>query len=195
MIQDFLFPGCRARMRASRTAPALGGADPSYDMRSLQEPGRLDAANSGIVDRMQAGDPLVTRERPHACWKERRRLNPRGELYTADNIAERLPMRNSVAWLGRTAPLPSMRTIGTRSPTSRSGWCIAAHAESEDCLVRAPFVDVTTAEQPTASAIRPGRRWSGLPKPAGPVTPRLRPTCNLGRAPWGKGAGACPYRR
>ena len=66
-------------------------------IRSLQVQGGFDVADSEIVERVQAGDLVVTQDIPLAARvldKGAVALNPRGERYTSDNIAQRLSMRN-----------------------------------------------------------------------------------------------------
>jgi uncharacterized protein YaiI (UPF0178 family) len=67
------------------------------NVRALQVPGGFDAADSEIVERIRPGDLVVTQDIPLAARVLERggvAVNPRGERYTADNIAERLSMRN-----------------------------------------------------------------------------------------------------
>ena len=52
---------------------------------------------SDIVDQLAAGDLVITADIPLAAAvleRQAHALNPRGEMYTAANIAERLSMRN-----------------------------------------------------------------------------------------------------
>jgi uncharacterized protein YaiI (UPF0178 family) len=54
-------------------------------------------ADSAIVERVAAGDLVVTQDIPLAALvldKQAVALNPRGDLYTPDNMAQRLSMRN-----------------------------------------------------------------------------------------------------
>ena len=56
-----------------------------------------DAADNEIVRRLQAGDLVVTADIPLAAdviEKQGQALSPRGELYTRDNIRQRLTMRD-----------------------------------------------------------------------------------------------------
>ncbi len=56
-----------------------------------------DVADNEIVQRMQAGDIVVTADIPLAAQvveKDALALNPRGELYTVENIRERLNIRD-----------------------------------------------------------------------------------------------------
>ena len=66
-------------------------------VRFIQVAGGFDVADNEIVRRLTAGDLVVTQDIPLAALvlaKGGIALNPRGELYTADNMAERLSMRN-----------------------------------------------------------------------------------------------------
>ncbi len=57
----------------------------------------FDVADNEIVKRLTAGDLVVTADIPlaaEAVEKGAHALNPRGELYTADNIRARLNMRD-----------------------------------------------------------------------------------------------------
>lgn len=70
---------------------------PSRLVTSAQSSAGLDAADDLIVERCHAGDLVVTADIPLAARviaKGAAALNPRGELYTADSIAQRLSMRN-----------------------------------------------------------------------------------------------------
>jgi uncharacterized protein YaiI (UPF0178 family) len=62
----------------------------------------FDAADDAIIERMQSGDLVVTADIPlaaRAVDKGGTALNPRGEFYTAENIRERLAMRDLMATL------------------------------------------------------------------------------------------------
>lgn len=66
-------------------------------LQALQVPGGFDVADQAIVDRLAAGDLVVTQDIPLAAQAIERgadALHPRGERYTKDTIAERLSMRN-----------------------------------------------------------------------------------------------------
>lgn len=70
---------------------------PARHIRALQVPGGFDVADDTIVDRLAAGDLVITADIPLAAAVLQRgahALNPRGEFYTADNIRERLGMRD-----------------------------------------------------------------------------------------------------
>jgi uncharacterized protein len=62
----------------------------------------VDAADDAIVDRLQAGDLVVTADIPLAARvvaKGAAALNPRGDFYTEENIRERLAMRDLMTTL------------------------------------------------------------------------------------------------
>ena len=98
VIKDILFRAAeRAKVSVTLVANQWLRTPPSRYIRSLQVPGGLDVADSEIVNRVQRGDLVVTQDIPLAALvleKGGIALNPRGELYTPDNMAERLSMRN-----------------------------------------------------------------------------------------------------
>lgn len=64
---------------------------------AVQVPAGLDAADRHIAMAVEAGDLVVTADIPLAAdvvAKGAAALNPRGDLYTADNIREHLGRRN-----------------------------------------------------------------------------------------------------
>ena len=71
---------------------------PSKVISSLQVAQGFDVADSTIVERMQAGDLVITGDVPLAAdviAKEGTALNPRGTLYTPENIKSLLRRRDS----------------------------------------------------------------------------------------------------
>lgn len=69
----------------------------SPHVRFVQVSGGFNVADERIVELMQKGDLVVTADIPLAAAvidKGGLALNPRGELYTAENVRERLAMRN-----------------------------------------------------------------------------------------------------
>ena len=70
---------------------------PLANVCSIRVPARLDAADNEIVERVAAGDVVITADIPLAAEivaKGATGINPRGELYNADNIKDRLSMRD-----------------------------------------------------------------------------------------------------
>lgn len=66
-------------------------------IRTIQVPSGFDVADSEIVERLEPGDLVITADIPLAAEvieKGGRALNPRGELYTQDNIRARLNIRD-----------------------------------------------------------------------------------------------------
>jgi hypothetical protein len=69
----------------------------SPQLRFLQAPEGFNAADERIVAELEAGDLVITADVPLAAAVIERgalALNPRGELYTPENVRERLSMRN-----------------------------------------------------------------------------------------------------
>jgi uncharacterized protein YaiI (UPF0178 family) len=70
---------------------------PSRWIKSLQVSAGFDVADNEIVRRVDAGDLVITSDIPLAAeviGKGGYALTPRGELYTAENIRDRLNMRD-----------------------------------------------------------------------------------------------------
>ena len=69
----------------------------SRHIRSVRVAAGFDVADNHIVQRAEAGDLVITADIPLAADAIARgciALNPRGELYTDDNIRQRLSMRD-----------------------------------------------------------------------------------------------------
>jgi uncharacterized protein len=98
VIKEILFRAAeRAKIQLTMIANQKLAGYPSRYVRTLQVSGGLDEADDEIVRRMRSGDLVVTQDIPLAARvieKGGVAINPRGELYTADNIAARLSMRN-----------------------------------------------------------------------------------------------------
>ena len=70
---------------------------PYPSIRAVQVPKGFDVADNYIVDQAVAGDLVITADIPLAAGaieKGALALNPRGELYTRENIKQTLDMRN-----------------------------------------------------------------------------------------------------
>ena len=70
---------------------------PSPLVRCVQVEAGFDAADNYIVQQAQPGDLVVTQDIPLAAElvaKHITALNPRGELYTAENVRQRLNVRD-----------------------------------------------------------------------------------------------------
>ena len=69
----------------------------SLYIRAIQVPSGFDVADNQIVEKSKPGDLVVTADIPLAAEltsRGRIALNPRGELYSEENIRERLNMRD-----------------------------------------------------------------------------------------------------
>ena len=70
---------------------------PSPLIKTIQVSSGFDVADNEIVRRSEAGDLVITADIPLAAEiieKGAHALNPRGELYTTENIKARLNMRD-----------------------------------------------------------------------------------------------------
>ncbi len=70
---------------------------PSPYIKALQVAGGFDVADEEIVKQVRAGDLVITADIPLAAAvveQGARAISPRGELYTEENVAQRLTMRN-----------------------------------------------------------------------------------------------------
>jgi uncharacterized protein YaiI (UPF0178 family) len=98
VIRDILFRAAeRAQVQVTLVANQWLRTPPSRFIRALQVPDGFDVADSAIVDRVQPGDLVVTQDillAARVLEKGAIALNPRGECYTRDNMAEHLSMRN-----------------------------------------------------------------------------------------------------
>jgi uncharacterized protein len=98
VIKEILFRAAeRAKVQVTLVANRPLPRPASRYVRALTVSGGLDEADNEIVLRMSAGDFVVTQDIPLAARvieKGGVAVNPRGELYTPDNMAERLSMRN-----------------------------------------------------------------------------------------------------
>ena len=98
VIKEILFRAAvRRRIQLILVANSPLQTPPSPYIRTLQVPAGFDVADNHIVEQVQAGDLVVTADIPLAAAviaRAAHALNPRGELYTTENIRERLAMRN-----------------------------------------------------------------------------------------------------
>jgi len=97
-IKDVLFRAAeREHVQVTLVANQWLRTPPSRYVRAIQVPGGFDVADNEIVERVAADDLVVTQDIPLAAAviaKGALAMHPRGELYTADTIAQRLGMRN-----------------------------------------------------------------------------------------------------
>jgi uncharacterized protein YaiI (UPF0178 family) len=96
--KDILF---RAAMRTEIPVVLVANqyirVPPSPFIRAVQVAAGFDVADNEIVQKAETGDLVVTADIPLAAEvvaKQCVALNPRGELYTKENIRQRLNMRD-----------------------------------------------------------------------------------------------------
>ena len=97
-IKEILFRAAeREQVMVTLVANQYLRTPPSRYVRAVQVPGGFDVADHEIVQRVAAGDLVVTQDIPLAAAvieKGALALDPRGALHTPDTIAQRLGMRN-----------------------------------------------------------------------------------------------------
>ncbi|TDT38533.1 hypothetical protein DES49_2510 [Halospina denitrificans] len=98
VIKEILFRAAeRTGTRVTLVANQPVRTPPSRLIDSLQVSSGFDVADDEIVRRVEPGDLVITADIPLAAEvmeKGGHALNPRGELYTRDNIRVRLNMRD-----------------------------------------------------------------------------------------------------
>ncbi len=98
VIRDILFRAAdRARMRVTLVANQPVRRAVSPYIHFVQVPAGLNVADARIVELMEAGDLVITADVPLAASvieKGGVALDPRGTLYTGENVRERLSLRN-----------------------------------------------------------------------------------------------------
>ena len=120
-IKDILYRAAeRSQVMTTLVANTPLRTPPSPFIRTLRVAKGFDVADSRIVQEVQPGDLVVTADIPLAAEviaRGAQALDPRGELYSEDNVRERLAIRNLMqdlrsqgALIGGPAPLgPSDR--------------------------------------------------------------------------------------
>ena len=98
VIKDILFKAAeRTETQMTLVANQQIRVPPSRFISSVQVASGFDVADNEIVERMEEGDLVITGDIPLAAdviEKGGLALNPRGELYTAQNIKARLNIRD-----------------------------------------------------------------------------------------------------
>lgn len=98
VIKEILFRAAeRRQLRLVLVANQYVRTPASPWISSLQVASGFDVADNEIVKRVETGDLVITADIPLAAEvidKEGIALNPRGELYTRENIRGRLNMRD-----------------------------------------------------------------------------------------------------
>jgi uncharacterized protein YaiI (UPF0178 family) len=98
VIKEILFKAAdRTETQMTLVANQQIRVPPSRFISAIQVSSGFDVADDEIVRRMDAGDLVITGDIPLAAdviEKGGQALNPRGELYTAENIKARLNIRD-----------------------------------------------------------------------------------------------------
>jgi len=98
VIKEILFRAAeRLKLPLTLVANQPLRTPPSRFIRSVQVAGGFDVADDYIVQKLKAGDLVITADIPLAAEvieKGGRAIDPRGELYTPENIRQRLQMRD-----------------------------------------------------------------------------------------------------
>jgi uncharacterized protein YaiI (UPF0178 family) len=98
VIKDMLYRAAqRASLQLTLVANRALQVPRSPWISMVQVPGGFDVADNHILDIAVAGDLVITADIPLAAavvGKGASALNPRGELYTRDNVQGLLDMRN-----------------------------------------------------------------------------------------------------
>lgn len=98
VIKEILFRAAtRWQICVTLVANQMLNTPPSRFIKARQVPRGFDVADAFIVEQAAAGDLVITADIPLAAEvvaKGVLALNPRGELYSAETIRERLTMRD-----------------------------------------------------------------------------------------------------
>jgi uncharacterized protein YaiI (UPF0178 family) len=128
-IKEILFRAAdRARVQMRLVANHAVRVPRSAFIRAIQVERGFDVADARILDSMAAGDLVITADVPLAAQVVAAHafaLNPRGTLYTADNVGEHLARRNFMDELRATGEI-------TRGPAALGKADIQAFANELD---------------------------------------------------------------
>jgi hypothetical protein len=98
VIKEILFKAAeRTGIQVTLVANQPVRVPPSRFISFIQVASGFDVADNEIVERVAAGDLVITGDIPLAAdviEKDGHALNPRGEMYTAENIKARLNIRD-----------------------------------------------------------------------------------------------------
>jgi uncharacterized protein YaiI (UPF0178 family) len=157
VIKDIVFRAAeRLEISTTLVANRMLRTPPSRFIRAVQVPAGFDVADRHIVDQVEPGDLVITADIPLAAAvleRQAHALNPRGEMYSAANIAERLSMRNFLEELRGAACRPAARPPSARAtgrpsaPPSTAFWPAAQADEPPDGEPSRPGTAVVDAIQ------------------------------------------------
>jgi hypothetical protein len=101
VIKEILFRAAkRAEVPLTLVANQSLRTPASQHIKSMQVASGFDVADNEIVKQVAAGDLVITADIPLAAQvveKGAHALNPRGELYTVENVKARLSLRDFMA--------------------------------------------------------------------------------------------------
>jgi len=110
-IKAILFRAAeRTRIDTVLVANHYQRVPPSAYLSSVQVPGGFDVADTAIVANLAAGDLVITADIPLAAEVVAlgaTALNPRGTIYTSDNIHDHLARRNLMEQLRESGAISS----------------------------------------------------------------------------------------
>ncbi len=119
VIKDILFRAAdRAQVLTTLVANKLLRVPPSPFIRSVRVARGFNVADQQIVEQIQPGDLVITADIPLAAeviGRGAHALDPRGDLYSEDNVRDRLAMRNLMQELRSTGDV-----LGGPAPFSQS---------------------------------------------------------------------------
>ena len=97
-VKEILYRAAeRVGVRLTLVANAPVGSPPSRLIRTIQVSPGFDVADDEILKRLNPGDLVITADIPLAAGvigQGGQALSPRGDLFTTENIRERLTMRD-----------------------------------------------------------------------------------------------------
>ena len=98
VIKDILYRAAdRVQILTTLVANTALRIPASNFIRTVRVPKGFDVADDRIVEQVQPGDLVITADIPLAAaiiGRGAHALDPRGELYSEDNVRERLAIRN-----------------------------------------------------------------------------------------------------
>lgn len=124
-IKDILYRAVhRTKISMTLVANQLPSAPASVLIKRIQVQQGFDVADNYIVQHLEKGDLVITADiilADQVIQKAGIALNPRGELYTLENIKQRLAMRN----FNESLRDSGMRTRGPDKLTARDNQAFA----------------------------------------------------------------------
>ncbi|MCA1906021.1 MAG: YaiI/YqxD family protein [Desulfarculus sp.] len=108
-VKDIVFRASqRLKLAVVLVADRPVGRPSSPLVTSIVVPRDLDSADRHIAEKLDPGDLVITADLPLAAAVVERgaqAINPRGETYTAENVRERLSLRDFMMGLRETGEL------------------------------------------------------------------------------------------